>query len=220
MTKKRLLLLATLSIAALSGCGGGIALKSSAPAPTYYRLNPLPPQEVLANLPVSIILEEPRLASGLATDRIARVRQDGRILDHYAGGRWPAPLDKVLHDFMIESVGPSFTLSPRRARSIQSNLGHYRILIFFTDFEAVYEGDATQTPDVLVSFTVTALDQMTGDVADKFTISKQGTATANTLTDVTYALQETLRAGTLDMLARLQSSLSREAPSTAAKAAR
>lgn len=184
----------------LAACGG-VGLTSKSPAPTYYMLHPTKYAED-TKLPYSIILEEPSLAPGLDTDRIALTKQQGRVLDYYAGGHWPEPLDKVLHDFFTQSLEPIIPLSPRRSETLLNDEHKYRLMINVHDFQAEYEHGPESVPNLHVSFNVSLVDQGNGKIVRNFSIEKLARARSNTLTDVTQGLEDLLRGGVDDMISK------------------
>ena len=90
----------------LTGC-----LTSNIPTPTYYLLNPAQSNhEVKPQLPLSLVIERPTIVSGLNTDRIALIKNNGRELDYFAQARWNGQLDKIVQDFIVESFENNYNI--------------------------------------------------------------------------------------------------------------
>ncbi|HSN71171.1 MAG TPA: ABC-type transport auxiliary lipoprotein family protein [Steroidobacteraceae bacterium] len=100
-------LLAGAACALLAGCAGSL-LESDTPADRIYSLQATAPQAAVATSPVeaSIAVARPRVAPGLATERIA-VRTDRNEIDYYRGARWGGTAAEIVQSFLVQSLRES-----------------------------------------------------------------------------------------------------------------
>lgn len=184
--KKQIALAVILASAlVLSGCSG--LMKSSAPPPTLYPLHAAAqaPRQAKAQRVVSVA--EPQVPPGFDSDRIAIYLEQSRRMDFAAGAAWPAPLPKVLQDFIVHSAAAN-----PRLMAVLPDSGlpaAYSLMVRVNDFEPVYGADAKAAPVLKASmtFSLVALDR--NKIIANFTESRETPATANSLTAITAGLE-------------------------------
>ena len=178
----------TACLFALSGC---LALTSSAPPVTTYVLHAsrIAPDADSSHGPSGILrIEEPVLPAGLDSDRIALYTADGRRLDFYASAKWPAPLNAVLQDVMIEEGRKAL---PRMVIDTPdlNVTANYKLAVRVIDFAPVYRDDTTASPFLKVSANFTLIRLPENSIVLDFTLESGQPATANSLTAVTTGLE-------------------------------
>jgi ABC-type uncharacterized transport system auxiliary subunit len=183
-------------LAALLSLGGCMSvLQSSAPAATTYALH-AGPEKARSQARGVMAVEEPTLPAGFETDQIALFLDGGRRLDYYAGARWAAPLDHVLHDIVVASGRGA--LPKMIVDTPDLNIPtDYRLSVRFAKFAPVYAG-AADTPPVLkvaATFTLVRIPQQA--VLADFTLEQTQAAAANNLGAVAAGLEGLLH-GVLD----------------------
>lgn len=184
MKKHSTLALLLASVLLLSGCGG---FKSSTPPPTLYPLHAAAeaPQPAKAQRVVSVA--EPLVPPGFDSDRIAIYLEQSRRMDYAAGAAWPAPLPKVLQDFIVHAAAAN-----PRVMAVLPDSGapaSYNLMVRVNDFEPVYAADAKAVPLLKASmtFSLVALDR--NKIIASFTESRENPAAANSLTAITGGLE-------------------------------
>ena len=205
MTAPLKILLALGLLLPLAACGG-FALKSDAPAPVYYRLEPLRLEP--AQRDVTLVLRNPDVRPGLDTDHIVLTRDGGRILDFYENGYWPDTLAPVLRNWFEDSLQARYRIAHRRpATSDENGQDVYRLDISMRDFQAEYAKGTNGLPRVHVAFDVTLLHLPDEQPVTAFRIAQIAKPRDNTMTDVTAALNDALKEGTLEMIRRIDAAL-------------
>jgi len=177
-----------LCLLSLSGC---LALTSSAPPVTTYALHAsrIAPDADSSYGPGGILrIEEPVLPAGLDSDRIALYTADGRRLDYYAAAKWPAALNSVLQDVMIEEGRKAL---PRMVVDTPdlNVTANYKLAVRVIDFAPVYRDDTTTAPFLKVSANFTLIRLPENEVVLDFTLENGQPASANSLTAVTSGLE-------------------------------
>jgi len=177
----------------LAACGG---LQSKQPPPALYVLHSETAAE--SGAPATgktdkvMIVPEPQMPPGFKTDQIALLMQDGRRLDYFADARWSADLDRVLQDFIVQSLRTSWPHTIV-ATPDAGTPAAWRLLVKVIDFQPVYRGDPDSAPEIRVKMTFTLVTMPEGKIVKDFTIGKKSAATANTLTAVTSEMESLLR---------------------------
>ncbi|HTK85535.1 MAG TPA: hypothetical protein VL625_10665 [Patescibacteria group bacterium] len=167
----------------LAGC---MSLTSKEPAPTIYALQAgnATPVPVMHRV---VIVPEPQVPQGFATDQIALHLEGGRRFDYYLNVRWPAEFDRVLQDFVIESarrVWPNAVV----ARPDFGVPADSRLAIQLIDFEPVYGAGPDGVPVLKVGMSFTLLSVPDGKILCHFSVSDRKAASANTQTAVAAGL--------------------------------
>ena len=182
------IILSSLAVFLLSGC---ISLKDDTPPPTLFLINAQHlDQTQKTELPYSITVDKPKVVSGLNTDRIALVKENGRVLDYYAEARWNGRLENIVQDFIIETLENQFRVVSI-SDSVVDQKANYKVLTHIRDFHAEYEdGNLNQIPLLKVSMAVSLLRLKDNEVLARYNIHEEQRAQSNTLTDITYGLEE------------------------------
>lgn len=179
----------------LSGC-----LTSNVPAPTYYVLNP----ETMnikgnKNLSKSLIIERPSAVSGLNTDRIALIKNDGRELDYFAQARWNGQLDKIVQDFIIESFENSYDIVEGDTTSLHQK-ADYLVVTKIRDFQAEYDGDTDSPPMVKVTLVSSILKLPEKKSISRIIKTHEKTVEENSMSKIVKGFEELLRQTSHDVL--------------------
>lgn len=171
---------------ALTGCSG---FKSTEPPTTLYMLHAAEttaPQAQQTRRFVSVA--EPSVPPGFESERIAVYQQQNRRMDYAAGAAWPAPLPKVLQNFIVHSAGgASGVMAVLPDSGIPAG---YNLFVRVNDFEPVYTGDAKAAPLLKASMTFTLMSLERNKLVATFTESRDTPAAANTLTAITGGLEQ------------------------------
>ena len=86
-----------------SGCVGSV-FQPDAPRLQRYALSPLSPREAPPQtLPVHVTVEVGSVSPGLATERVALIR-NRREFDYFSGTQWPDALGFVVEDLLLKSL--------------------------------------------------------------------------------------------------------------------
>jgi ABC-type uncharacterized transport system auxiliary subunit len=176
----------------IAACGG---LQSKQPPSELYVLHPLPSEgkgAVAAKAEKVMIVPEPLLPAGFKTDQIVLFMQDGRRLDYFANARWPADLDRVLQDFIIQSLRKSWphTIVTTPDAALPAA---WRLLVKVVDFQPVYANGPDSTPEIHIAMTFTLVAMPDGKIINDFTLARKTMAPANTMTAVTSQMESLLR---------------------------
>jgi ABC-type uncharacterized transport system auxiliary subunit len=185
-----------LCLAALISLGGCMSiLHSSAPPATTYALH-AGPGHAQSQARGVMAVEEPALPAGFETDQIALFLDGGRRLDYYAGARWAAPLDHVLHDVVVASGRGA--LPKMIVDTPDLNIPtDYRLSVRIDKFAPVYAGAADAPPvlKVAATFTLVRIPQQT--VIADFTVERAQPAASNNLGAIAAGMEGLLH-GALD----------------------
>ncbi|MDB5491619.1 MAG: hypothetical protein JWO78_1468 [Micavibrio sp.] len=180
-----------LALFCLAGCS---ALAPSRPPVTIYALHPSAsqPSENPQGPHGVLRIETPVMPSGLDSDRIALFLADGRQLDYYAGAKWPAPLDHVLQDVIVEEARNAF---PRMTIDTPdlNVAADYKISVRIREFTPVYQGGPGTIPFLKVSATFTLIRLPENTVINDLTLESGQAAASNSLTAVTAGLESLLQ---------------------------
>ncbi len=181
------LTLALLSVAACS------PLKSSAPAPLTYTLQPDLAAAPIQRQPSGVLyVLRPSLPSGFDTDRIALFMDGGRRIDYYAGARWAEPLDSVLQKVMVRAgrheLPQMIVDTPDLNIPVQ-----YKLAVKVNDFAPVYAGAPDQPPALQLSMTFTLVATPHDEVLADFTLQSTGRAQDNSVSAITAGLEGMLQ---------------------------
>ncbi len=198
----------------LSACAP--KLERNVPADRVYRLTP-PTLEVAVALPVDLLVLDPVVAPGLATQRIATL-WPGNRLDYYASARWSGPLGAVVQGATVEALSAAGAL--RHVQAEPGRFGATHLLgLELRRFEADYAGGAPPVARVAIAATVARYDRRLPLAA--FTASAEVPAAEDTLGAVTTALDQAFHRALEDLLSRSQQALlddlARQPPATAAR---
>jgi ABC-type uncharacterized transport system auxiliary subunit len=199
--RSRAFLVALSVLMPLAGCalmGGGEKVRD------VYTLHPpeVQGESHAGAKAITIGVAPPELPSGFDTDRIVLFRHQGRIQDHYAGAAWSSQLTNVLQDFMIGMARHEFPQAVvDRAAGLPSV--RYELRVRVTDFEPVYVGEATDTPQIHVGLTLTLVRMPDGKTVAQQAVDRTVAASGNTLTAVTEGLEALLRSLTQEGLDHL-----------------
>lgn len=180
--------LCIISCLALAGC---MSLTSKEPPPTIYALQVGGAQSVPAMHRV-VIVPEPQVPQGFATDQIALYLEGGKRFDYYANARWPAELNRMLQDFVIESgrhVWPNGIV----ARPDFGVPADSRLAIRVIDFEPMYSAGPENLPVLKVGMEFTLLSVPEGKILCHFTVTEKKAAPVNAQTAVTSGLESLAR---------------------------
>ena len=181
-----------------------LSLKDTTPAPTLFLINaPYSKDNERKELPYSITIDKPKIVSGLNTDRIALVKDNGRVLDYFAEARWNGRLENIVQDFMIETLENQF-----RAVSVSDSVidqkADYKILSHVRDFQAEYEdGNLKAIPNLHISMIISVLRLRDNKIITRFDVRETETARSNTLTDITDGLESLMQEGFIKIRAEI-----------------
>lgn len=182
-----------LSVLLLNGC---ISLKNDTPHPTLFLINSQDSKQLEKGmLPYSIVVEKPKIKSGLNTDKIALIRDRGRILDYFAEARWNGRLENVFQDFAIETLENNFEDVSVSDTGVDQK-ADFKLIAHVHDFQAEYpDGNLNAAPNLRVSFSVSVLRTKDNKIVSDFKIQEESTSPSNTLTDITYGLEKLTQVG-------------------------
>ncbi len=171
----------------LNGC---ISLKDNTPPPTLFLLNAQnQTSQTKPSFPYAIIIDKPKIKSGLNTDRIALTRDYGRVLDYFAEARWNGRLENILQDYMIETLENSFKNISVSDTAIDQE-ADFKIISHIHDFQAEYaDGNLHEVPVLSLSFSAIILRLKDNKIIADIKVRETMTAPSNTLTDITYGLE-------------------------------
>ncbi len=190
----------------LTGC-----LTSNIPPPTLYVLNP---QSIevgkkvgkKSTKPVSIIVEKPSVVSGLNTDRIALIKNNGRELDYFAKARWNGQLDKIIQDFIIESFESNYDIIEADTSS-RHQKADYMVVTKIRDFQAEY-GESTNTPpSIKVSIIFSILKLPNKDPLNRIIKTKEKQLEVNSMQEIIFGFEELLQQSSSEMLIEIAQEL-------------
>ena len=179
----------------LAGC---VSLPEGKELPERYVLRPAPVDGESHASSARVRVAEPRVASGLDSDRIAVLRANRR-LDHYAGARWAARLPKLVGDFLSESLERRYG-----AMALGSESARFRLVTAVRDFQAEYPvGSEEAPPRVRVRLTAELRDRVRSEVVMRQRIALTTRAEFNRLAPVVTALEGQMRAAADRILSRV-----------------
>ena len=172
----------------LTGC-----LTSNTPTPTYYVLNPFQGSgDTQTQIPLSVVVERPTIASGLNTDRIALIKNNGRELDYFAQARWNGQLDKIVQDFMIESFESRYNIVEAGASSGYKK-ADYLIATKIRDFQAQYAKGTNAPPTIKVTLVFSILEFPNKKLVNRVIKTHEKTLQANSMRDITGGFEALLQ---------------------------
>jgi cholesterol transport system auxiliary component len=143
---------AVLLVSLLSpGCGG--VFESSLAAPQAYVLRlPTPDAATEAATLGSVLVQRPEAGPGLATDRIALVRSEGRF-DYFAAARWAAPTPDIVESAVVDALRAT-----GRYSAVFDDAApfapRYDLRVTMRRFEADYANGGVPTIHVMLDCTV------------------------------------------------------------------
>ncbi len=178
----------------LAACGG---LKSSQPAPVFYRLG-APVLAAGETLPADLLVPRPTAAPGLDSQQIA-TRWPGLRLDYYADARWGGPLPGMVQAAVIESLQGT-----RRLRSVQGDLGRFRAThVLDLEVRRLEADYVAGTPPVArVTLAATLGRQSDRRPLATWTIATEAPAAANRLSEVVAALDDAFARAVTELATR------------------
>lgn len=186
----------------LTGC-----LTSNIPAPTLYVLNPqdkdAKPQ---SHFPVSIMIERPSLASGLNTDRIALIKNNGRELDYFAEARWNGQLDRIIQDFFIESFEGDYDIIEVDSSS-RHQKADYLLVTKVRDFQAEY-GDSVSSPPKIKVTIISSILRLPGkEPLNRVIKTKEKQLQVNSMQEIIHGFEDLLQQSSSEILAEISQRL-------------
>lgn len=187
MKSFRLTLLTALPMATLSLGACSSLLTSKEPPPAIYALHPA------ATAPVSrthkaVEVAMPSVPPGFDTDKIALYWDNGRRMDFYSGAKWPAPLDRVMQDFIAQSL--SRALPDAGVTTTGSGVAApVRVVVKIVDLQPVYSGAPHGAPHLYAALRFTMVAQPTEKVLADFTVARDAMAQDDSLTAITFGLE-------------------------------
>jgi ABC-type uncharacterized transport system auxiliary subunit len=195
----RSIILATLAMA-LTACFGG--LERNTPQPVVYRLT-APETGGGSPIAADLLVLEPAVAPGLATNRIATV-WPGNRLDYYAGALWGDDLGPLVQATLVEVIR-----SAGRVRVVEADPGHFRAThvlgIEISRLEADYSAGGLPVARV----TMTATVARSGDRRPlaTTTAAAETAARTNTLAGVVAALDDAFGKAASEIVTRADDAL-------------
>jgi cholesterol transport system auxiliary component len=184
----------------LTGCSG---FKSNSTSTQIYLLQPELPVSTspaavstgingnAARSTLAVLL--PMAAPGLANERIALTRSDGR-LDYFGASRWPAELPEVLQTLTIDALRARGRFASVQNAVIPSS-AEYALQIEVRHFEAQYPGTelgGSALPAVQVTLVCTLIRRADRTAVVSFTAETSVPAAANRMSAVMRAFDEAL----------------------------
>jgi len=192
------------ALVAMSGCGGGL-LQSDGPPERIYTLRAAPssPLHGAEPLDVRLSVARPRVAPGLASERIA-VRTGQHELDYYEGARWGDGAAVVVQSFLVDSLRQSgaFALVSSQAAPVAAN---YLLDLELRDFQAEQEGDAA--PVARVAFVATLIEIGSRRALASFDVVAEAPAAVNRLSAVVDAIERAAHEAATELTRRLENAL-------------
>jgi ABC-type uncharacterized transport system auxiliary subunit len=195
----RSIVLAVMAIA-LTGCFGG--LERDAPQPAVYRLT-APETGGGAPIAVDLLVLEPVLAPGLATNRIATA-WPGNRLDYYAAALWSDDLGPLVQATLVEAIR-----SAGRVRVVEADPGHFQATHVLGVEVARFEADYSAGGLPVARVTMTATIARNGDRKPlaTATVAAETAARANTLASVIAALDDAFGKAAAEIVTRADDAL-------------
>lgn len=179
----------------LSGC-----LTSNSLTPTYYLLHPQAIEKTNKRTkPVSVIIERPSVVSGLNSDRIVLLKNNGRELDYFAGARWNGQLDKIVQDFVIESFENSYDIVDADT-SNRHQKADYLISIKIRDFQAEYNEDINAPPTIKVTIVCSTLKLPEKKSVNRVIKTHEQTLEANSMAAIVDGFEGLLQQAVQELL--------------------
>jgi len=192
-------LLAVMAIA-LTACFGG--LERDTPEPAVYRLAvpEIPPGAPIA---ADLLVLQPALAPGLATNRIATVWPGNRI-DYYAGAIWGDDLAPLVQATLVEAIR-----SAGRIKVVEADPGYFRATHVLGVEVARLEADYSAGGLPVARVTMSATVARSGDrkALATMTAAAETAAGANTLGAVIAALDDAFGKAASEIITRADDAL-------------
>lgn len=194
-----------LALLPLVACSGG--LHSKEPQIVSYVLSTpqdsdsgaAPATSHAATGPAILVLE-PVVAPGLASDGIALLTADGR-LDRYASSRWADDLPRVVSDLVVHTLRAAPAIASVSDSAAPFAAG-YVLRVDVTHFEARYPGtraDGAQAPKISVQFACTLARRDDRVVIANFTAAAEQNAGENRMASVIAAFDAATRAALVEL---------------------
>lgn len=195
----RSILLAATALA-LTACFGG--LERNVPEPAVYRLT-VPVAASGPAIAANLLVLQPVLAPGLATNRIATV-WPGNRLDYYAGALWGDDLGPLVQGTLVEAVRAA-----GRVRGVEGDPGQFRATHVLGVEVARLEADYSSGGSPVARVTMTATVARNGDRRPLMTTTAaaEAVAHANTMTDVIAALDDAFGKAAAEIVTRTDDAL-------------
>lgn len=182
-------------------------LTSNIPAPTLYVLNPQNTElGTQSSSPVSIIIERPSVVSGLNTDRIALIKNNGRELDYFAGARWNGQLDRIIQDFIIESFESDYDIIEVDASS-RHQKADYMVVTKIRDFQAEYGDSVDSPPKIKVTIICSIVKLPSKDPVNRIIKTKEKQLQVNSMQEITLGFEDLLQEASSEILAEISQGL-------------
>lgn len=196
---------ATLGMAAmlLAGCSG---LKSNAAVTQIYLLQPAASPQPAATAAAgdgALTVLLPVVAPGLASERIALTRPDGR-LDYFGASRWAGELPEVLQTLAVDALRSGGRFAAVHSDSMPAS-GDFALQIEARHFEAQYPGadaNGATPPTAQVTLVCTLIRRVDRGVIASFTVAGSASAGANRMGAVIEAFDQALGQALLQLQAQ------------------
>ncbi len=186
----------------LAGC-----LTSNVPAPTLYVLNPQNIEAInQSSSSVSMIIERPSVSSGLNTDRIALIKNNGRELDYFAEARWNGQLDKIIQDFMIESFENNYDIIEVDTSS-RHQKADYMVVTKVRDFQAEYRDSINSPPTIKVTTISSLLKLPDRKPVNRIIKTKEKQLQVNSMQGIIFGLEDLLQQSSSEILTEISQGL-------------
>jgi cholesterol transport system auxiliary component len=202
----RYLILATFFV--LSGCSG--MLKSEqAPLQTYV-LNPASQPQSGELLAINLAIVQIDTTPGLATDRIALLRQPNR-LDYYAEARWPDQLPRYLQAFVLHTAFNRGDIQSINNKLLP-DINNYILDIYIIDFQAQYsrDGEENESPTIHVRLAATLQSAREQKLLGMLREDIRVQAQENRMEPIVLAFEQALQQATQQLLEKVRLRISAE----------
>ena len=200
---------ALLLAVAATACTGNL-LQSDAPVADTYRLTAAPPaagQAAVAPAPLAIVVQRPRAAAALDTDRIA-VGAAGNRFEYYSAAAWAEPAPQMVQQQVVSALsatgqfgGGVFAAPARVPAELSLDLELRR-------FEALTSGadaaSASAAPVVHVQMHASVVDTRRGVRVTSFLAEAAVPASANRLSAVIAAFERANAQVVAEVVAKAQ----------------
>jgi len=184
----------TMIAVSLSAC----AVLEPRPANDLYVLKAESPATQPSALPMNLRIDEPEVAAGLNTPRIA-VLDTPNHLTYYSGAAWAQPLPQIVQGFLVDALQQSHGFA-----SVSSDKeGVTADVILLTDIQDFEVENSAASPTVRLRLTAKLVDAVSHQVIAGFTVEKTAAAEANHMEAIVKAFNQALTDAAADMLQTL-----------------
>lgn len=168
----------------LNACGVSSLLDSKQPVDTIYVLAPPPPAAGAQTIAADLAVATPRLAPGLAGERIAVLK--GRELNYYYGARWGAELSQIVQSFVVRTLAGQGVFRSVAGEDLRV-ASNYSLTIEVTHFQAEYT--TAVAPQAHVAFIGRLLRVNDRTLLDTLSADATVAAGSNRMSEVIAALE-------------------------------